>query len=153
MVYQMANPWTQEGRRIEIEKGVAEVYARYFARGPKWVAKHLPERSEMAGYGGAVSAESREILLGDFGVESFIEDYALWATYATGESTATGQVYTQWVSDETRHSRALWYCLVDSGLTRRSKWMSTTTSAARTSGRSSDRRASSRHPSEVRPTR
>jgi len=116
MVYQMTNPWTQEGRRIEIEKGVAEVYARYFARGPKWVAKHLPERSEMAGYGGAVSAESREILLGDFGVESFIEDYALWATYATGESTATGQIYTQWVSDETRHSRALWFCLVDSGL-------------------------------------
>jgi len=42
MVYQMNNPWTQTGRQIQIEKGVAEIYARYFARGPKWVAKHLP---------------------------------------------------------------------------------------------------------------
>jgi len=116
MVYQMNNPWTQEGRQIQIEKGVAEVYARYFARGPKWVAKHLPQREEMSRYGDRVSQESREILLGDFGVESFIEDYALWATYASGQSAATGQIYTQWVSDETRHSRALWYCLVDSGL-------------------------------------
>jgi len=116
MVYQMNNPWTQGGRQIQIEKGVAEVYARYFARGPKWVAKHLPQREEMSRYGSKVSQESREILLGDFGVESFIEDYALWATYASGEGTATGQIYTQWVSDETRHSRALWYCLVDSGL-------------------------------------
>jgi len=116
MVYQMNNPWTQKGRQIEIEKGVAEVYARYFARGPKWVAKHLPQRGEMSHFGDKVSRESREILLGDFGVESFIEDYALWATYASGQSAATGQIYTQWVSDETRHSRALWYCLVDSGL-------------------------------------
>jgi len=116
MAYQMANPWTQKGREIAIEKAVAEVYARYFARGPKWVAKHLPQRAEMAEYSERVGEESREMLLGDFGVESFIEDYALWATYATGESTATGQIYTQWVSDETRHSRALWFCLVDSGL-------------------------------------
>jgi len=116
MVYQMANPWTQTGRQIEIEKAVAEVYTRYFARGPKWVAKHLPQREEMSQYGASVSAETKEMLLGDFGVESFIEDYALWATYATGESTSTGQIYTQWVSDETRHSRALWYCLVDSAL-------------------------------------
>jgi hypothetical protein len=116
MVYQMANPWTQTGRTIEIEKAVAEIYARYFARGPKWVAKHLPQRQEMSQYGATVSAETKEMLLGDFGVESFIEDYALWATYATGESTSTGQIYTQWVSDETRHSRALWYCLVDSAL-------------------------------------
>ena len=31
-------------------------------------------------------------------------------------SPGTGQIYTQWVSDETRHGKALWYCLVDSGL-------------------------------------
>jgi Fatty acid desaturase len=116
MAYQMANPWTQTGRHIEIEKAVGEVYARYFARGPKWIAKHLPQRDEMREYGAFVSPETKEMLLGDFGVESFIEDYALWATYATGESPSSGQVYTQWVSDETRHSRALWFCLVDSGL-------------------------------------
>jgi hypothetical protein len=70
----------------------------------------------MAQYGDRVGDETKEILLGDFGVESFIEDYALWASYATGESASTGQIYTQWVSDETRHSRALWFCLVDSKL-------------------------------------
>src|SRR5712691_3175320 len=116
MVYQMTNPWTSGGRYAAIQKGVAEVYARYFARGPKWVAKHLPQRSEMREYASKVSPESREMLLGDFGVESFIEDYAHWATYASGESTSTGQIYTQWVSDENRHGKALWYCLVDSGL-------------------------------------
>ncbi len=116
MVYQMMNPWTTQGREIEIQKSVAEIYARYFAKGPKWIAKHLPQRSEMKAYGPVVSAESREVLLGDFGVESFIEDYALWATYASGESVSTGQIYSQWVSDETRHGKALWYCMVDSGI-------------------------------------
>ncbi len=116
MVYQMTNPWTLEGRYIAIQKGVAGVYERYFARGPKWVAKHLPQRAEMKKYASAVSEESREILLGDFGVESFIEDYAQWASYASGKSPSTGQIYTQWVSDETRHGKALWYCLVDSEL-------------------------------------
>lgn len=116
MVYQMTNPWTAGGRYAAIQKGVAEVYERYFARGPKWVAKHLPQRSQMQEYASKVSTESREMLLGDFGVESFIEDYALWATYASGESISTGQIYTQWVSDENRHGKALWYCLVDSGL-------------------------------------
>jgi hypothetical protein len=116
MVYQMTNPWTSAGRYAAIQKGVADIYERYFARGPKWVAKHLPQRSEMKEYASKVSTESREMLLGDFGVESFIEDYALWATYASGESISTGQIYTQWVSDENRHGKALWYCLVDSEL-------------------------------------
>jgi len=116
MVYQMTNPWTSAGRYAAIQKGVADIYERYFARGPKWVAKHLPQRSEMKEYASKVSTESREMLLGDFGVESFIEDYAFWAAYASGESISTGQIYTQWVSDENRHGKALWYCLVDSEL-------------------------------------
>lgn len=116
MVYQITNPWTTEGRHLAIQKGVSEVYSRYFARGPKWVAKYLPQRSEMQQYGSYTSTESLEMLLGDFGVESFIEDYAQWATYASGNSPSTGQIYTQWVSDEMRHGKALWYCLVDSGL-------------------------------------
>jgi hypothetical protein len=116
MVYQLTNPWTTAGRELAIQKEVAEIYTRYFIRGPKWIAKHLPERAQMAQYGPMVSAESKEILLGDFGVESFIEDYALWATLASGEDVSTGQIYMKWVSDETRHGRALWFCLVDSGL-------------------------------------
>ena len=110
------NPWTLEGRNTAIQKAVAEIYELYFAKGPRWIAKHLPQRSEMREHGPAVSPESREILLGDYGVESFIEDYAVIAVRASGDSRSTRQIYTQWVFDETRHSQALWYCLVDSGL-------------------------------------
>ena len=116
MVYQMNNPWTQRGRNTAIQKAIAEIYARYFARGPRWVAKHLPQRAQMPEYASTVSTESREILLGDFGIESFIEDYAVMAIKASGDSASTRQIYTQWIYDETRHSRALWYCLIDSGL-------------------------------------
>jgi hypothetical protein len=114
MVYTMANPWTQGGRNLAIQKGIAEVYERYFSKGPRWVAKHLPERAQMKEYSEKVSPESREILLGDLGVESFIEDYALHAISASGDSLSTRQTYTQWIFDETRHGKALWYCLTDS---------------------------------------
>ena len=112
----MSNPWTLEGRNTAIQKAVGEIYARYFARGPRWVAKHLPQRLHMLDYARRVSPESREILLGDFGVESFIEDYAVMAIQASGDSLSTRHIYTQWVYDEMRHSKALWYCLTDSGL-------------------------------------
>lgn len=116
MVYTMSTPWTMQGRENAIQKAVGAVYERYFAKGPRWVAKHLPQRAEMRKYGGYVSPESREILIGDFGVESFIEDYAEQAINASGDSKATMQTYVQWVFDESRHSNALWYCLTDSGL-------------------------------------
>jgi hypothetical protein len=116
MVYTTKNPWTTEGRNIAIQKAVGEVYERYFARGPRWVAKHLPERAQMKEYGHTASPETKEILLGDFGVESFVEDYAVLAIKASGDSISTRQIYTQWVYDETRHSKALWYALTDSGL-------------------------------------
>ncbi len=115
MVYATTNPWTAKGRNIAIQKAVADIYERYFDKGPRWVAKHLPQRSQMKAYASKVSQESREILLGDYGVESFIEDYAVATIYASGDSRSTRQIYTQWVFDETRHSKVLWYCLVDSG--------------------------------------
>jgi hypothetical protein len=114
--YVTTTPWTLEGRNNAIQKAVAAIYERYFAKGPRWVAKHLPQRNQMRDWSGKLSQESREILLGDYGVESFIEDYAVMAIRASGDSKATRQTYTQWVFDENRHSRALWYCLVDSGL-------------------------------------
>lgn len=116
MTYVMATPWTLQGRNIAIQKAVAAIYDRYFAKGPRWIAKHLPQRNEMRDYSGKLSGESKEILLGDFGVESFIEDYARMAILASGDSYATRQTYVQWVYDEQRHSKALGYCLVDSGL-------------------------------------
>jgi hypothetical protein len=112
----MSTPWTLEGRSLAIQKAVAAIYERYFAKGPRWIAKHLPQRNQMRDYTGKLSTESREILLGDFGVESFIEDYAQMAILASGDSLATRQTYTQWIFDENRHSKALEYCLVDSGL-------------------------------------
>lgn len=112
----MSTPWTLEGRNIAIQKAVAAIYDRYFAKGPRWIAKHLPQRNDMARYGDRISQETKEMLIGDFGVESFIEDYAQMAVLASGDSIATGQTYVQWVYDENRHSKALEYCLVDSGL-------------------------------------
>src|SRR3990172_6896002 len=108
MVYTPTNPWTLKGRNTAIQKAVAAIYERYFAKGPRWVAKHLPERSQMREYGSKVSPESREILLGDYGVESFVEDYAVMAIRASGDSISIRQTYTQWIFDETRHSKALW---------------------------------------------
>lgn len=116
MVYTMSTPWTSGGRNTAIQKAVGEIYERYFANGPRWIAKHLPQRNQMRDYASRLSNESREILLGDFGVESFIEDYAQMAIQASGDSKATRQTYTQWIFDEMRHSNALWFCLVDSGL-------------------------------------
>jgi hypothetical protein len=116
MTYLMATPWTLEGRYTAIQKAVGEIYEQYFAKGPRWVAKHLPQRKEMPQYAGMISDETREILLGDLGVESFIEDYAVMAINASGDRTTTRQIYTQWVFDENRHGKALWYCLADSGL-------------------------------------
>lgn len=110
----MSNAWTQTGRTIAIEKAVGEIYERYFAKGPRWVAKHLPMRSQMKDWKGKISKESREILIGDFGVESFIEDYAQLSILASGDSAKTRQTYVQWVYDEQRHSKALWYALTDS---------------------------------------
>lgn len=112
----MTTPWTLAGRYNAIQKGVAEVYDRYFSKGPRWVAKHLPQRKDMKEWAGKISPESTEILKGDFGIESFIEDYAEMAILASGDSYSTRQIYTQWVYDENRHSKALWYALTDSGL-------------------------------------
>jgi len=116
MVYTMSTPWTMAGRNTAIQKAVQEIYDRYFASGPRWIAKHLPQRNQMRDYASRLSGESKEILLGDYGVESFVEDYAQMAIQASGDSKATRQTYTQWVFDETRHSQALWFSLVDSGL-------------------------------------
>jgi hypothetical protein len=116
MVYTMSTPWTTGGRNIALQKAVAEIYDRYFAGGPRWIAKHLPQRKQMGDYASKLSDESKEILLGDFGIESFIEDYAQMAMQACGDSLAIRQTYTQWIYDENRHSAALFYSLVDSGL-------------------------------------
>jgi len=116
MAYTMSTPWTPAGRNLAIQKAIAGIYEQYFASGPSWIAKHLPQRKQMREYASHISDESKEILLGDFGVESFVEDYALMAIQASGDSNVVRQLYTQWVFDETRHGKALWYSLIDSEL-------------------------------------
>lgn len=116
MVYTQTAPWTITGRYNAIQKRVAEIYDHYFRKGPRWVAKHLPERDQMGDWAGRINDDTKEVLLGDYGVESFIEDYAQMAILASGDSYSTRQVYTQWVFDEMRHPKALWYAMTDSGL-------------------------------------
>lgn len=116
MVYLATNPWTAGGRYNAIQKAVAEIYDHYFRKGPRWVAKHLPERNQMKDWAGRIGDDTKEVLLGDYGVESFIEDYAQMAILASGDSYSTRQIYTQWVFDEMRHPKALWYAMADSGL-------------------------------------
>ncbi|HUF54539.1 MAG TPA: acyl-ACP desaturase [Dehalococcoidia bacterium] len=116
MVYLTSSPWTTEGRYNAIRKAVAEIYDHYFRKGPRWIAKHLPERAQMGEWASRVSPETKEMLLGDYGVESYIEDYAQMAILASGDSISTRQIYTQWVFDEMRHPKALWYAMSDSGL-------------------------------------
>ena len=116
MVMQQILPWTQGGREFRIQQEVAKIYARYFQTGPRWNAKHLSQRGEMEKWASLLSVETVEMLVGNYGIESFVEDYAEMTVLAAGDSVATKGIYTQWVFDETRHSLALWYSLVDSGL-------------------------------------
>jgi len=116
LIRQQQLPWTQGGREFAIQQEVAQIYARYFQTGPRWNAKHLSQRGEMEKWASLLSVETVEMLVGNYGIESFVEDYAQMTVLASGDSIATKGIYTQWVFDETRHSLALWYSLVDSGL-------------------------------------
>ena len=85
MVTQINSPWTAKGRNLAIQKGVAGVYADYFAKGPRWVAKQLNQRSEMREWSGRVSRETTEMLLGDYGSETFVDDDSKMAILASGD--------------------------------------------------------------------
>jgi hypothetical protein len=116
VVHVHETPWTIGGRNIAIQKAIHRIYEDYFAKGPRWIAKYLPQRSQMSLYARHIDDDVREVIVGDYGIESFVEDYAEAAMGASRNNPATMQTYVQWVFDETRHSQALWYCLVDSGL-------------------------------------
>ncbi len=116
MVQLITTPWTPEGRNIALQKAIREIYDDYFARGPRWVAKHLPQRKEMGDWAGKITERTKQMVLGFLGVESFIEDYAYWTILASGESLVHQAIYGRWVYDENRHPAALRYALIDSEL-------------------------------------
>jgi hypothetical protein len=70
----------------------------------------------MARYGHLVSSESRELLLGFLGVESFVDDYVFAGINAAGNSVTTRQTYILWGFEERRHGQTFRHALIDSGL-------------------------------------
>ena len=81
-----------------------------------WFPDRLKERSEMADYGHFISEESKEILLGFLGVESYVDDYVFDGITNAGDSLSTRGLYIQWGFEERRHGQTLRHCLIDSGL-------------------------------------
>ena len=64
LVYTNTNPWTQEGKNTAIQKAVADIYEPYFAKGPRWIAQHLPETADMSEARRARTTEPRTDTMG-----------------------------------------------------------------------------------------
>ena len=112
-------PFTRQAKQAAIQKEVRKNYEAYFDRAARtraWFPDRLPQRKEMARYGHLVSAESRELLLGFLGVESFVDDYVFEGINAAGNSVTTRQLYIQWGFEERRHGQTFRHALIDSGL-------------------------------------
>ncbi len=119
MVNIIPGPFTFEGKQAAVQKEVKENYETYFAHAVKarmWFADRLPERNEMAKYGHMVSENTKEILLGFLGVESFVDDYVFAGINAAGDNLATSSLYLQWGWEERRHGQTFRHSLIDSGL-------------------------------------
>ena len=119
MVTIITGPFTIEGKQAAVQKEVRENYESYFARAARtrmWFPDRLQERHEMASYAHFISDESKEILLGFLGVESYVDDYVFGGINAAGNSLATTSLYIQWGYEERRHGQTFRHCLIDSGL-------------------------------------
>ena len=119
MVTVIPGPFSRQAKQAAIQEEIRKNYDVYFdqaARTRVWFPDRLPQRKEMAKYGHLVSEESREILLGFLGVESFVDDYVFSGINAAGGTVATSQIYIQWGFEERRHGQTLRHALIDSGL-------------------------------------
>jgi len=119
LVTVIPGPFTTQAKQAAIQKEVRENYEEYFDRAAltrAWFPDRLPQRKEMAKYGHLVSDESREILLGFLGVESFVDDYVFGGIETAGNSVTTRQIYIQWGFEERRHGQTFRHALIDSGL-------------------------------------
>ena len=119
MVTIIPGPYTMQAKQAAIQKDVRKHYEEYFEKAVRtrsWFPDRLPQRNEMARYGHLVSSDSREILLGFLGVESFVDDYVFSGINAAGSSTTTRQIYIEWGFEERRHGQTFRHALIDSGL-------------------------------------
>ena len=119
MVTVISGPFTIEGKQAALQKEVKANYESYFARAAKtrmWFPDRLKERREMASYAHFISEETKEILLGFLGVESYVDDYVFEGINAAGDSLSTRGLYIQWGFEERRHGQTFRHCLIDSGL-------------------------------------
>lgn len=119
MVEVLSGPFSLESRQRAVQKEVRENYESYFARASKtrmWFPGRLPHRSEMPKYGHLISEDTKEILLGFLGVESFVDDYVFAGINGAGDSISTRALYIQWGFEEARHGQTFRHCLIDSGL-------------------------------------
>ena len=119
MITIVPGPFTLEAKKAAIQKEVRAIFESYFARAATtrvWFPARLPQRNEMAKYGSRVSDETRDILLGFLGVESFVDDYVAQGIQVAGSSATIREIYIQWGFEESRHGQTLRHCLIDSGL-------------------------------------
>ena len=118
MLTVIPGPFSRQAKQAAIQKEVRKNYDEYFARAARtrsWFPDRLPQRKEMAKYAHLVSAESRELLLGFLGVESFVDDYVFEGIKAAGNSVTTRELYISWGFEERRHGQTFRYALIDSG--------------------------------------
>jgi hypothetical protein len=119
MVELIQGPWTLEAKEAAIQSEVRAIYDAYFAKAVlnrTYFPDRLPQIPEMKNYGHLVSPESKEILLGFLGVESFVDDYVYGGIQVAGDSVATRALYLQWGLEEARHGKTFRRCLIASGL-------------------------------------
>ena len=112
-------PFTIKGKQAAVQKEVMENYESYFVKATKtrmWFPDRLKERNEMASYAHFISDETKEILLGFLGVESYVDDYVFGGINGAGDSVSTMALYIQWGYEERRHGQTFRHCLIDSGL-------------------------------------
>jgi hypothetical protein len=115
----ISGPFTFEGKQVALQKDIKANYESFFARAAKtrmWFPDRLKERHEMASYAHFISNETKEILLGFLGVESYVDDYVFGGIQAAGDSLSTRGLYIQWGFEERRHVQTFRHCLIDSGL-------------------------------------
>ena len=119
MVTVIPGPFTTQAKQAAIQKEVRQHYESYFDRASRqrsWFPDRLPQRKEMAKYGHLISDDSRELLLGFLGVESFVDDYVFAGINAAGNTATTRQIYISWGFEERRHGQTFRHSLIDSGL-------------------------------------
>jgi len=119
LVSVVPGPFTNDGKQAALQKEIKENYDSYFAKAAKsrmWFADRLKERDEMSAYGHLISKETKEILLGFLGVESYVNDYVYCGMNSAGDELSVSSLYMQWGFEERRHGETFRHILIDSGL-------------------------------------